>query len=158
GNGLELIVFPKHTAPIVSMVLLVKAGISADPPGKNGLATLTADLLDEGAGSRGTVELAEALERLGAELSTAAGVEGSPVSMTVLADKLDAAQELFADVALAPRFEPKDVERLRGEQLGRIAQRRTDASSMATLNVMAALYGDGPYGRSGTGYESTVSK
>ena len=52
-NGLEVRAVTHRAVPIVSMVLLVPGGSSADPPDRHGLASITAGLLDEG--SRGRV-------------------------------------------------------------------------------------------------------
>src|SRR5215831_6182255 len=157
-NGLEVVLFEKHNAPLVTFLMQVKSGATAEPAAKAGLATLTADLLDEGAGSRGALELAEAVEQLGADLTTGATYEGSAVSLTVLSDRLDQAGPLFADIVLRPRLAPKDFARVRGELLGRLAQRRTDPRSMATLASVAAVYGDSAYGRPAQGYATTVSR
>ena len=158
ANGLEVVLVERHDVPLVTFALEVRAGSNGEPAAKAGLASLTANLLDEGAGSRGTLALAEETERLGAELETRAGSEASVVEMTVLSSRLGEAAALFADVVLRPRFEAKDLQRVRIEQLGAIAQRKVDPRSMAALAAAAALYGDSPFGRPIAGYEGTVAK
>ena len=59
-----------HEVPLVQINLLVKAGAGDDPAGKFGVASLTAAMLDEGAGTRTALELADDVEFLGASLAT----------------------------------------------------------------------------------------
>ena len=63
-SGLEVIALPRRTAPIVAMNLIVRNGADQDTPAKAGLASLTAEMLDEGAGDRSAIELSEAVDRL----------------------------------------------------------------------------------------------
>ena len=69
--------------PVVTFMLLVRRGAADDPPGKDGLAALTADMLDEGSGDRSAIEMHEALARLGAQLDTDIGSDATVVSVTV---------------------------------------------------------------------------
>ena len=76
-NGVQLLVIENHELPIVSLALVVPgAGYAADPKGKGGLASFTADLLDEGAGGLSAIAIAEdstkILKRIGPH------VEGQP--------------------------------------------------------------------------------
>ena len=52
ANGLRVFVVPVGRIPLVDLRLVARAGSVDDPPGKDGLASLTADLLAQGAGSR----------------------------------------------------------------------------------------------------------
>ena len=58
-------------------MLLVRRGAADDPPGKEGLAALTADMLDEGSGGRSAIEMHEALARLGAQLDSDIGSDAA---------------------------------------------------------------------------------
>ena len=68
GNGLEVWIAPWRTLPITSAQLLLPGGTADDPPGKSGLATLTATLFDQGTKDMTSTEFAEALEELGGSL------------------------------------------------------------------------------------------
>ncbi|MGH7597661.1 MAG: hypothetical protein ACREOI_15020, partial [bacterium] len=52
SNGLPVVMMEKRGAPLVQIDLLLKTGATMDPAGKNGLASMTAAMLDQGAGSR----------------------------------------------------------------------------------------------------------
>src|SRR5262249_11983199 len=71
ASGIPVWVVERRELPIVTVRLVVRgAGSTSDAPGKAGLAGYAADLLDEGAGGLGAVELAARLERLGTTLKT----------------------------------------------------------------------------------------
>ncbi|HEY2322793.1 MAG TPA: insulinase family protein, partial [Thermoanaerobaculia bacterium] len=69
-NGLHVLVAENHNAPIVALRTIVKSGADHDVSDLAGLASITADLLDEGAGSRDTIKLAEDIGLLGGALGT----------------------------------------------------------------------------------------
>src|SRR3982751_523416 len=70
SNGLQVWVIGVHKVPTVHLELAIRTGVAADPQGKFGLSSLTADMLDEGAGARSALEIADAVDYLGGELTT----------------------------------------------------------------------------------------
>ena len=54
--------------PIVSMNLVLNTGGAANPAGKEGLSSMTANLLDTGTKTRSAVEIANQLQSIGANL------------------------------------------------------------------------------------------
>ena len=74
-NGLDVWLIERHEVPLVQVNLLVHAGSGDDPAGAFGLASLTAAMLDEGAGALSSLEIADEIEFLGAELSTSSSFD-----------------------------------------------------------------------------------
>src|SRR3972149_7704362 len=72
-NGLPVLLLEKHEVPLVQINLVVKVGSTVDPPGKSGLAGSAANMLTEGAGTRNALQLADAIDFLGARLVASAG-------------------------------------------------------------------------------------
>src|SRR5262245_37519901 len=89
SNGLPVVLMEKHTLPLVQINLLVKTGSAMDPAGKSGLASFTSEMMDEGAGSRNALQLADATDFLGANLSTFAGQHTAGVTLNTPLAKLD---------------------------------------------------------------------
>ena len=52
SNGLSVWVIEQHEVPLVQANMIVRAGSAADPIGKYGVASMTASMLDEGAGGK----------------------------------------------------------------------------------------------------------
>ena len=133
--------------------LVVLSGASADVPGQFGAASMTAAMLDEGAAGKAALALADEVEFLGAQLSTAASFDASAVRMSTPAAKLADALGLLADVALTPDFPPQELERLRTERLTALLQARDEPQSLAGIAFPRLLYG--PEHRYGTGAGGT---
>lgn len=147
ASGITVWLLERSQVPIVSCDLTVPYGASSDPRGKGGLAYATANMLDEGAGKRGAIELARAIDDLGARLGTDANADASSVSLTVLKAKLNRAFPIFADVVARPRFEPAEMKRVKDLWHNALVEREKDPDATARVVFRAALFGlDHPYG------------
>jgi zinc protease len=158
ANGLELLVAENHNAPLVSMRALIRSGADRDTAAVAGLASLTSELLDEGAGNRDAVALAEAAGLLGASLATGADWDASYISFDVLSRHTDATVELFADVVRRPVFPGDALERVRTERLMELLQQRNEPGAIAGKRFANLLYGSGAYGNSVTGNAESVGR
>ncbi len=81
SNGLAVRLVEMHEVPVVRIVLVFRNGAVADPAGKPGVASLTAAMLDEGAGSRSALEISDEAAFLGASLATGSSYDASFVSV-----------------------------------------------------------------------------
>ena len=125
--------------------------------GRAGLAVLTGDCLEGGTAKRSGAELAEALETIGAGLSIGTGWDSTTVSLSCMADRLDDAMGLLAELLIEPAFPDDEVERIRGQRLASIRQREMDPVGIATTASRRLTYADGvPYGRPLGGTAETV--
>src|SRR5918911_998101 len=110
-NGIPLIVAPVHKLPLLTAILLVDAGALCDPPGREGLASLTAKTLLEGSGAGTGEEFSERFERLGASIEASADWDTAAVTMTVMSTRLAPAFALLGELLASPRFPEREVER-----------------------------------------------
>ncbi len=157
ANGLTVMTLEKHEVPLVQITLLIKSGIVAEPAGESGLASMVATMLTDGAGTRDALQLADAIDYLGAELSASSTYHSSSVSLSTPLSKLDSAVALMADVALRPTFPQVELERRRKERLTTMLQWRDEPRALASVMFNRALYGnDHPYGRPALGDDRTV--
>lgn len=151
-NGLRLVIVEQHELPIVDVSLVVRTGSEADPVGKAGLATLTANLLDEGAGARDALGIAEQIGYLAVRLGTGATFEQSFVNLHTTRATLDSALSLMADVVVRPAFAEKEFSRLKNDRLTSLLQEVDRAPAMADRAFAAIVFGENhPYGRSTSG-------
>ena len=158
ANGLQVLIAENHNAPLVSLRVLLRAGADHDTKELAGLASLTADLLDEGAGSRNSIELAEEIGLLGAALGTGADWDASYVSVDVLSRNVEPTVAITADVTRRPRFPEDGVERVRSERLTDLIQQRDEAAAIAAKRFSHLIYGEGAYGNSIVGNPESVAR
>jgi len=157
-NGLDVRVARVPRLPLVSVDLFMRGGEQELVDDRAGLAVLAADALDGGTRRRSGADLAEALERIGARLSAYTGWEGTTVSMTCLADRLEEAFPLLAELVVEPDFPEAEVGRAREQRLASIRQRAMDPGSLANDQAVRAYFRGGiPYARPVGGTEETVS-
>jgi len=140
-NGLPVWIMEAHEVPLVQVNLVVLAGSADDPAGKFGLANLTSAMLDEGAGKRASLEIADTIDGLGATLAVSGEVDSSGVRLNVPVARLAAALPLMADVALRPTFPSPDLERVRQERLTSLLQARDEPTSLAALAFSRTVFG-----------------
>ncbi len=156
-NGLRIRSVQVGRLPLVTAMLVLDAGEGLLDDSRAGLAVLTGDCLEGGTAKRTGVELAEALETIGAELSIGTGWDSTTVSMSCMADRFDDAMCLLAEVVLQPTFPDDEVERIRGQRLAAIRQREMDPAAIATTASRRLTYAKGvPYGRPLAGMVESV--
>jgi zinc protease len=159
GNGLEVVAIRRDVAPIASASLMIRSGASSDPSGKAGLASITAEMLDEGAGARDCLALADELEQLGADLWLGSGRDGSQLSVQAPRETFLAALRIAGDVITRPRLGDDDWQRVLGDRRTAVAQRRDQPEAVVNVVSDRLLYGDGhPYGLPSDGLEETVGR
>jgi len=146
ANGLSIWTVSHGRVPVVTMVLLIRAGSSADPADRPGLASLTGDMLDEGSGDRTTLEMHEALARIGAQFDTEVGPDATFLTLTTLSRFRRDGMALLGDMVIRPRFDPADFERVRQLRMNRLRQLKDVPSAVADRAFTAALFGAHPYG------------
>jgi zinc protease len=157
GNDLKLMVVERREVPKVAVSLLVKRGASAEPFERSGLASMTAEMLEEGTATRTSLQIEAELDRLGSHLSTGGSREWSALSLDCLKRHLPESLELMADVLLHPSFPSEELERLRKQRLDGILQERVSPGAIAGKAVRKSLFGPAhPYGWPVAGEESSV--
>ena len=154
SNGLTVWIVEQHEVPVVQVDLIVKSGSAVDPAGKFGLASFTAAMLDEGAGTRDALQIADAIDFLGAQIVTGSSVDASSVRLHVPVARLAEALPVMADVALRPTFPPREIDRLRDERLTDLQQARDDPAEIVRAAFPLAVFG--PEHRYGTGGAGTT--
>ena len=156
-NGLRVWTVHHPQVPIVALMLLVRRGAASDPVGKEGLAAVTADMLDEGTGERSAIDMHEALARLGAQFDTDIGSDATVASVTVLSRFTGRALALLADILVRPALREDDFTRVRQLRLHRLTQIRDMPGAVADRAFLRLLYGIHPYGHSPIGSESSLA-
>ncbi len=157
-NGLRVLVVEYHELPLVEFHLIVGAGAAQDPPGKEGLAALTAGTLTRGTGKLSADELARAIESLGGRIGATPGTDGTIVTAEFLSPDFAAGLDLLRQVLLDPAFARDEVRRRRDEEAADIVAALENTSAIADKCFAGFLYGAHPYGRPIEGLSATVPK
>lgn len=156
-NGLRLWSVHHAAIPVVTFTLLIRRGAADDPPGHEGLAAITVDMLDEGSGDRSAIEIHEAMSRLGAQLDSDIGADAAVLTITCLSRFAESALMLLADIVARPSLRDHDFERVRQLRLHRLTQLRDMPGAVADRAFVKLLYGNHPYGHTPLGSEPALN-
>ena len=158
ANGAEVAIVEKRDTPLVAMTVIVRGGALGDPQGKDGTASLLADLIQKGAGKRDAAQFAEAIESVGGTLSAAAGTEYLQLSASFLARDLGLMVELVADALQRPALKPEEFAKARTLAIQSItAAKDSDPRALISSYGDAWLFRGHPYGRPVGGSESSLA-
>lgn len=109
SNGLRLVAERLDHVHTASFQFLIPAGSVADPAGKRGVASILSDLMTRGAGKLDNRAFNAAMDRLGVDFSTSAGVLNLRLAGSCLAENLEKALELFAEMILRPTLPEREL-------------------------------------------------
>jgi zinc protease len=157
-NGARLILAEKHDVPLISFSAWLRGGALGEPQGKEGLASLTGELLLKGAGKRDARQFAETVDGVGAELNVSAMSEALEVNGQFMARDTALMVELLSDVLMRPRFEPGEFDKLRDRRVSEIAAAKgADPRGLIGIYFLAFHFAGHPYGRPVIGSETSLA-
>jgi len=156
SNRLSLWSAEHRGLPVVTMMLVLPVGSAADFEGFEGLAAITADMMDEGTGTMSAIDVNAAFARLGAHLETEVSADATVFTVTTLAKFVRPALSLLGDCVVHPRLDTADFDRIRELRLTRLLQIRDMPSAIADRAFMQVIYGAHPYAHMALGTEESL--
>ncbi len=154
-NGLTLLAEPMEWLESAAFSLVSPAGYGWDPPDRLGLANLTCEMLQRGAGKRNSRQFVDDLERLGVDWSSSISHAHTNFGAAMLADNLETALEFFADVVRRPHLPADQLEDARQVCLQEVRAVEDDLYTRVIQELRRRQYPD-PYGRSRQGTRETL--
>ncbi len=139
-NGIELLGSQSHETPTVQLVLKLPAGERYVPRGKEGLADLTASLLQEGTTKHSLEELEAKLNKLGSEVSVDANNYTTSVIVSSLEKNFEQTLDIMQEVLFHPAFSQQDFERVKQQMLQSVVYKHQQPSWLAAQASRQVLY------------------
>ena len=146
-GGIEAWFVQDATVPLIAMEYAFGGGASQDPQGKPGVASLVADLLDEGSGDLDSKTFHERLDRRAIELSFSATRDYFRGSLRMLKDTRDEAFDLLRTSLTSAHFDSTDVERIRSQVMSNLQSETSSPTALAGRKFLQTAFGDHTYGR-----------
>jgi len=156
ANGLQVRTVEHRSVPVLTFVVQVDGGTGADPAGQEGLAAITADMVDEGTGAMNALDVSDALARIGAEYDIDVAPDATVFMLTTLARFGGRGAELLSDLLLRPSLRADDFDRVRQLRLDRLRQLKDLPPAVAERAFLRLLYGGHPYGHLALGSEPAL--
>ncbi|MEI8396902.1 MAG: pitrilysin family protein [Rhodospirillaceae bacterium] len=155
-GGIEAWLVEDHKIPVIAVDYLFEGGSSVEPAAKQGLANLTASLLDEGAGDLDSQAFSKKLQDDAIKLSFDAAPDTFNGGLKTLTAHRDSAFDLLALALAKPRFDAEAIERVGNSIIGEIREQQADPNKVLSRTFYAELFPDHPYGRDALGTLETV--
>lgn len=157
-KGISAWLVEDHTIPVIAVQFAFKgAGSSLDPEGKQGLAQLASNTMDEGAGDLTSQMFQKELRDLVASLSFSASRDDFRGSLKTLSKNKERAFELLQMAINKPRFDTEPVERMRQANQSRIRSNLSDPDWIAARLLNDTAFSGHPYALNSGGTLTSLS-
>lgn len=152
-NGMDWYLVNEPGLPVVSLNLVMRAGMAHEPQDLPGLSVFTGDMLREGGSTQhSSAQLADAIEKMGAQLTILTGADYTMVAIDGLSEEADALTGLMAEMVTQPAFGQEDIDAFKKREQHRLTLNLSEPEWMADRVLMRHLYGDHPYSH----YDTTL--
>src|SRR5213596_1415514 len=149
------------TSPLVTFRILFMTGSAFDPPGKEGLAALTASMLAQG-GTRSMSydQIVQPLYPMASSVNAQVDKEMTVFTGTTHIENLDHYYALLRDMLLDPGFRAEDFKRLRDDAINflKVSLRESNDEELGKEELYNIIYAGHPYGHHNTGKISSLEK
>jgi predicted Zn-dependent peptidase len=159
ANGLVLLAETMPGVQSAAFTLLLPAGAAyegAIGSQGGGAATMAAEWIMRGAGSRDSRELLTALDNLGVSHAESAQTLHSSLAVATLGRNLEPALEIFADIVLRPHLDDDEVEPIRALCLQNLRSLEDDPGTKVIYELRRRHFPD-PWGRPSPGTPEGIS-
>jgi zinc protease len=157
-NGLTVLLLEKHSVPMVSVAVIVKAGGLADPVGQEGLASTTAGLLRKGTKTRTAQQFAGDIDFIGGTFEADAGADYSSFAAEFLSKDTAKGLELVSDALLHPTFPQAEMDKLLAQSVDGVKAAKDSARDVIFEYYEGYLFSGKGYGRPTGGDEISLKK
>ncbi|ART80043.1 M16 family metallopeptidase [Oceanisphaera avium] len=158
GDNIQLQGITNDEIPAVSIILAFPGGQLAETPEQVGIASLTAELMNQGTTKLSSGEFSEALERLGASVNVSHGFYTNLINITTMTETLPQTLDLVEELLLTPGLREQDFEKVKTRMLESMAQSRHQPSWLAQQAFRQLMYGETRMGLPDNGQAEHVAK
>lgn len=157
ANGMKVYGIEQNELPLVQFNITMKGGHYLETPEKAGVASLMAQLMNEGTKNKTPQELEEAIEMLGANIGVGASGTSVNISGNCLVRNFDTTLALLEEMLLEPRWDEEEFGLAKIRVLNNLKRQKADPTALAGETFQKLIYGDGHiFSISGSGTEESV--
>lgn len=146
-NGIRVLIIEDHEQPTIMLRMQLTPGEVADGD-KPGLASMTANLLTKGAGKRSALDIAKALDGIGASVSASAAGDATTVTASGLKKHLSSILDIYADVLTRPALTAEELEKMRAQAIEGVRYEKSEPGTLVQALARKVVYGENhPYAK-----------
>lgn len=152
-NGLTVVAEEISSVRSAAFQFIVPAGATTDPDGHEGAATVLEGLCYRGAGDRSSRQLSDALDALGLHRGGGAELEYATFGGALLADDLERALGLYADILRRPHLTDAQFPAEQALALQKLQRLEDSPAEKLFVNLRRAYYTN-TFGRTALGTQA----
>ncbi|EKO3381654.1 insulinase family protein [Vibrio fluvialis] len=156
-NGAELLGTQTTETPTVLVEIKLPAGERHVVPGKEGLANLTAAMLEEGSTTRSVEQIQAQLDKLGSQVSVNANAYSTSIVISSLKKNLAETMNVVEEVLFKPGFRKEDFNRIKQQMIQGVVYQHQQPSWLASQATRQVLFGDSIFARASDGTEASIA-
>jgi zinc protease len=156
ATGARVLFVEDHDIPMLDVAVSFASGSAFDKSGKPGVAKLTHELLDLGAGDLNEDQISTGMADLGAQLSGSFDQDRASVSLRTLSTERDSALSIMARVLQYPVFSESILMREKTRLIAGLKEAETKPELIADKAFNKAVFGSHPYASSLSGEISSL--
>ncbi|MBU2547313.1 MAG: insulinase family protein [Proteobacteria bacterium] len=156
ANGLDVLLVENHRAPVVSMMVWVKAGSADEGPDEHGLAHLMEHMLFKGTARRGPGEISREVESAGGRVNAYTSFDQTVFFIDMASRFSERGLDILADMVLNPALAPDEYAREKEVVIEEIKRGEDSPARRLSEAMFARAYASHPYGRPVIGYADSV--
>ncbi|MBG0743944.1 MAG: insulinase family protein [Cylindrospermopsis raciborskii KL1] len=156
ANGIVLLVAENPIADIIAAKIFVRAGSCYENPEKAGLANLLSAVMTKGCDGFSSLEIAEKVESVGANLSVDASTDFFFLSLKTVSADFAEILALSGLLLKSPTFPEKQIELEKRLAIQDVRSQKEQPFNLAFQEIREAMYQNHPYGRSVLGTEASI--
>jgi len=144
GIKIPVIFEKQNSLPTYNLQLVFQNSGFIQDNNKSGLASLSAQLLNEGTKKLGSVKFADKLESKAISLHASTGFETFVIELSSLMDVKDKGLDLLTDLLVSPNYRKETIEKLKTIQIGSLKRKENDFDYIAKIQLKKMLFKDTP--------------
>ncbi len=155
----QCVLLPVPGDPTISFRLWFKVGSQDDPPGKEGLAAITAAMLTEASTKQNRYEvILDRLYPLAGGYADSTSVEMTVISGRIHKDNLAEYYPLLMQAVLSPGFRQEDLDRIKGQTIDYLENglRYSSDEELAKSVLYETIFAGTPYGHITAGHVKSL--
>ena len=156
-NGLRLYGIEQHEVPLVQFSLTLEGGMLLDDLDKVGVANLVSDVMMEGTANKTPLELEEAIDGLGANISMFTSRQSISLNANGLKSKAEEVFGLVEEILLEPRWDEMEFARIKDQTVEALNRQKVNPGAVARNVFGTLVYGENSLlGKNTMGTEESV--
>ncbi|MBN2190366.1 MAG: insulinase family protein [Candidatus Aureabacteria bacterium] len=155
-NGVKLIMKNNPSTPTVAIVACFKGGLVEENKDNSGIFNFMASVMDKGTEEISAARMAERIDRIGGNVSVAAGNNNIIIGISVLKDEIKEGISILKEIVSKANFNGIEIEKQRRLILSSIERLNDNPLTEAAILARKTYFGEHPYGMELIGSKTSV--